>query len=54
MYGYLTLAATLLVATISGLIVVIAPRLEDRDTRRAAYGDPERPEAPPSPGPSSR
>lgn len=40
MHALVTLAATLVVATVSGLIVVVAPRLEQRDARRAAYGDP--------------
>lgn len=54
MYGYITVAATLLVATISGVIIVLAPRLEERDLQRAAYGDPERPDDDASPGVSSR
>lgn len=39
MYGLATLAATMVVATISGLIVVVALRLERQNARRAAYGD---------------
>lgn len=41
MYALVTLAATLVVAAVSGLIVAVAPRLEQRDARRAAYGDPD-------------
>lgn len=42
LYGAVTLAATLLVATVSGLIVLLAPRLEQRDIRRAAHGERDR------------
>lgn len=41
MHALVTLAAMLVVATVSGLIVVVAPQLEQRDARRAAYGDPD-------------
>lgn len=41
MYALVTLASMLVVATISGLIIAVAPRLEQRDVRRAAYGDPD-------------
>lgn len=44
MYALVTLTATLVVATISGLIIAVAPRLEQRDVHRAAYGDPDQPE----------
>lgn len=43
MYALVTLAAMLVVATISGLIIVVAPRLEQRDAHRAAYGGPDGP-----------
>lgn len=55
MYALVTLAAMLVVATISGLIIAVAPRLEQHDARRAAYGDPDHtgPSGPPGAGPTS-